>query len=207
MSYTEAWQTIVDDFVLCVDHEKVPPLDGYFSGYVKTGCDVAPADYRLVALTPDLLRCLITSSNCLTDCMFELQSKYQQFVPDDWGGHLEKGRRDLAVVGFNILEGAVLDIQELNPTTGYLDWAQPKLDSLEWARLLIHAVVDFGRHCQAKQIRLQPAHRQPIVAEAGADPPKSAEAQEELKQRYDSSARTAGFEFDPSLDCYVLNLA
>jgi len=207
MGFMEAWQAIVDDFVLCVDHEKLPPLSRFLSDYVKTGCDVAPADYRLVPLTPDLLRCLITSSNCLTDCMFELQSKYQQFVPDDWGGHMDKGRRDLAVVGFNILEGVVLEIQELNPTTAHLDWAQPKLDALEWERLLIRAVVDFGRHCQAKQIRLQPAHRQPIGAESAADPVKSAGLREELRQRYERIARESGFDFDRSLACFVLDLA
>jgi len=204
MSFTKAWQSIVDDFILCIDREKLPPLSGYFSDYVKSGCDVAPADYRLVPLTPDSLRCLITSSNCLTDCMFELQSKYQQFVPDDWGGHMDKGRRDVAVVGFNVLEGVVLDIQELNPTTAHLDWAQPKLDSLEWERLLIHAVVDFGRSCQAKQVRLLPAHRCPAGTEA--DAAKAAAVQEELRVRYDGSARACGFEYDQTLDRFVLNL-
>ena len=82
MSFTQVWQAIVGDFVLCVDQEKLPPLSGYFPDYVKSGCVVAPDEYRLVPLTPDSLRLLITSSDCLTDCMLELQSKYQQFVPD-----------------------------------------------------------------------------------------------------------------------------
>lgn len=207
MSFTEVWQAIVGDFVVCVDQEKVPPLSGYFPDYVKSGCELVADDYRLVPLTPDSLRLLITSSNCLTDCMFELQSKYQQFVPDDWGGHLEKGRRDLGVIGFNVQEGIVLDIREINKTSGYMDWAQPKLDSLHWERLLIRAVVDFGRYCQAKQVRLQPAHRCPIDAETAADPAKSAECREELKQRYDSSALASGFHFDETLDCFVLELS
>ncbi len=206
MSFTEVRQTIVHDFVFCVDHEKLPPLSGYFSDHIKSGCEAAPADYRLVPLTPAALRCLITSSNCLTDCMFELQSKYQQFVPDDWGGHMDKGRRDLAVIGFNILEGVVLDILELNPTTAHLDWAQPKLDALEWERLLIHAVVDFGRSCQAEQIRLLPAHRCPVGAEAEADGAKAVEFQDELKRRYDGSARTSGFIYDQTSDRFVLDL-
>ena len=206
MSFTQVWQAIVDDFVLCVDQEELPPLSGYFPDYVKSGSAVVPDDYRLVPLTPDSLRLLITSSNCLTDCMFELQSKYQQFVPDDWGGHLEKGRRDLGVIGFNVQEGIVLDIQEINKTTGYVDWAEPKLAALHWERLLIHAVVDFGRHCQAKQIRLQPAHRYPVDAETAADPAKLAECQEELLQNYDRSAQSSGFHFDEALDCFVLDL-
>ncbi|NLF70185.1 MAG: hypothetical protein GX575_14195 [Candidatus Anammoximicrobium sp.] len=203
MSFTEAWQTLVENFVLCIDHEKVPQLGGYFSEYVKSGCEVAAADFRLVPLTPDLLRCLITSSNCLTDCMFELQSKYQQFVPDDWGGHMDKGRRDLAVVGFDILEGVVLDILELNPTAAHLDWAQPKLDSLEWERLLIRAVVDFGRSCRARQVRVLPASGCPSKRGAATGVEESPEA---LKQRYDGAAEASGFEYDQTLDRFVLNL-
>lgn len=206
MSFTETWQAIVRDFVFCVDQEKVPPLSGYFPDYVKSGCTVVPDDYRLVPLTPDSLRLLITSSNCLTDCMIELQSKYQQFVPDDWGGHFDKGRRDLGVIGFNVQEGIVLDIQEINKTSGYSDWAEPRLDALHWERLLIHAVVDFGRYCQAKQVRLQPAHRYPISAETAADPAKLAECREALRHRYDSSAQASGFRFDEALDCFVLDL-
>ena len=138
--------------------------------------------------------------------MFDLQSKYQQFIPDGWGGHFERGSRDIGVIGFNILEGVVLDIGEINPTTSYVEWAQPKLNSLFWERLLIRAVVDFGRYCQAKQIRLPPAHRCSAEAEIVADPAKSEEFQQALKQRYDGSAQALGFDFDQSLDCFVLGL-
>jgi len=203
MSFAGVWQTLVRDFVLSVTEEKVPPLGGYFADYVKPDCEVAPDDYRLVALTPSTLRLVVTSSNCLTDCMFELQSKFQQFVPDDWGGHMEKGRRDLGVIGFNILEGPVLDIVEINKTDGYLDWAEPKLNALRWELLLIRAVVDFGRSCQAKQIRLQPAHAGLRETEAADVAPSQPGAQGESKQRYDAGANALGFAYDKNLDCFV----
>ncbi len=206
MSFADVRQSLVRDFVTCVETQQVPPLAGYFSEHVKSGCEVSLDDYRLVALIPSGLRYLVTSSNCVTDCMFELQSKYAQFVPDDWGGHMEKGRRDVGVVGFNILEGIVLDIQELNPTGAHLDWAQPKLNALQWERLLIHAVVDFGRSCGAKQIWLQPAHGCPVEPDVAADPVRLATARDELKQRYDDHATAAGFAYDPSVDRFVLNL-
>ncbi len=199
-------QALVRDFTFCVAEEKIPPLGGYFPGFVKSGCEAALDDYRLVALTPPALRYLVTSSNCLTDCMFELQAKYAQFVPDDWGGHMEKGRRDLGVIGFNILEGVVLDIQEINPTAAYLEWAEPKLNALEWERLLIHAVVDFGRSCGAKQIRLQPAHNYPAGVDVAAAAARLTEVRDALKQRYDANAKASGFEYDESVDRFVLEL-
>lgn len=206
MSFVDVRQSLVRDFISCVEDKKVPPLGGYFPDYVKTGCDVPLDDYRLVPLTSTSLRFLSTSSNCLTDCMLELQSKYQQFVPDDWGGHMEKGRRDLGVIGFNILEGVVLDIQEINPTAAYLDWAEPKLNALEWERLLIRAVVDFGRSCGAEQIRLQPAESYPAGADVAADPARLAQVRDALKQRYDANAKASGFEYDESVDRFVLEL-
>ena len=206
MSYADIRQSLVRDFASCVDEKRVPPLGEYFPDYIKSGCEVSLDDYRLVPLTATTLRFLVTSSNCLTDCMLELQSKYAQFVPDDWGGHMDKGRRDLGVIGFNILEGVVLDIQEINPTTAYLEWAEPKLNALQWERMLIHAVVDFGRSCGAKQVWLQPAHGCPVEVETAADPVRLAEVREALKQRYDDNATAAGFEYDESVDRFVLEL-
>ena len=203
MSFVDVWQSLLGDFLLSIKEEKVPPLSGYFADFVKSGCEVVPDDYRLVALTPASLQLVATWSNCLTDCMFELQSNFKQFVPDDWGGHMEKGRRDLGVIGFNILEGPVLDILEINKTGGYLDWAEPKLNSLEWERLLIRAVIGYGRSCGAKQIRLQPAHACPLGIEAAKDPAQRALLQEELKQRYDANATAMGFQYDPSIDRFV----
>lgn len=204
MGLVDVRQTLVRDFLLSVTDEKIPPLGGHFGDFVKPGCEVVPEDYRLVALTPDTLRFLITCSNCLTDCMFELQSKFAQFVPDDWGGHMEKGRRDLAVIGFNIQDGPVLEILEINKTTGYLDWAEPKLGALRWERLLIRAVVDFGRSCGARQIRLQPAHRCPLGIDAAAAPAEQTTLlRDELKQRYDASAVASGFAYDESLGWFV----
>lgn len=180
MSFAEVRQTLLRDFVLCVERQSVPPLNTYLPGYVQSGCTVAPDDYRLLPITSPVVRFANSSSDCLTDCMLDLQSKYQQFVPDDWGGHLEKGSRDIGVIGFNILEGVVLDILEINPTTSYVAWAEPKLNALDWRRLLIHAVVDFGRYCKAKQIRLQPHH--------------------------DGSAKASGFVYDQALNRFVLDL-
>jgi len=76
------------------------------------------------------------------------------------------------VIGFNIIEGVVLDIQEINQTTSLrrLGQAQAGLPLLGTSS--DRAVVDFGRSCQAKQIRLQPAHRYPAEAEVLADPAK-----------------------------------
>jgi hypothetical protein len=152
MHVAEAGRTLAREFIRLASEADVPPLAETFAEFVKTGHEAAPDDYRLVPLTPPCLRLLMTSSDCLTDCMFELQSRYQQFIPSDWGGHMEKGWRDLAVVGFNIEPGPVLDILELEPTTGFPEWAQPKLDALDWQRLLIRAVVDFGRACHAQQV-------------------------------------------------------
>jgi hypothetical protein len=207
MDFAELRQTLLRDFAFCVEKEKVPPLSECLPDYVKGGCEVAPDDYRLLPLTAPSLRFVNTSSHCLTDCMIDLQCKYRQFIPDDWGGHIEKGQRDLGVIGFNILEGVVLEILEINETGSFVDWAKPKLDSLHWERLLIQTVVDFGRSCEAKQIRLQPAHRYPVGAQVAADPARSAEVREVLKQRYDESAKACGFDYDPELDFFVLNLA
>ena len=180
MSFAEDRQTLLREFVLCVENQSVPPLSAYLPDYVKSGCTVAPDDFRLLPLTPPAVRFANTSSDCSTDCMLDLQSKYQQVVPDAWGGHLERGNRDIGVIGFNILEGVVLDILEINQTSSYIAWAEPKLNSLDWQRLLIHAVVDFGRSCQVKQVRLRP--------------------------EYDRSAQASGFVFDQRLDCFVLDL-
>jgi hypothetical protein len=180
MSFVEARQALLREFVFCVDRGNVPPLSEYLADYVKSGCTIEPGEYRLLALTPAVARFANTASDCLTDCMLELQSKYRQFVPDDWGGHFDKGSRDIGVVGFNILEGVVLDIQEINQTAAYVEWAAPKLDALQWERLLIRAVVDFGHFCRARQVRLQPPFAS--IAEAG------------------------GFVYDQELNCFVLNL-
>jgi hypothetical protein len=206
MGFAEVRRTLLRDFVLSVEQGKVPPLSGYLPDYVKSGFSVVPEDFRLLPLTPPALRFVNSSSHCVTDCLLDLQSKYQQFVPDDWGGHQEKGSRDLAVIGFNIREGLVLDILEIDKTTSFVDWAEPKLNSLDWERLLIHAVVDFGRYCQAQAVRLQPAHCYPAGTDVAADPTKLAEVQAELKQRYDGSARASGFVYDQGADCFVLDL-
>jgi hypothetical protein len=177
MSFAAVRQSLLRDFVLCVEAGNVPPLNTYFAHYVKDGCTAAADDYRLVPITASASRFANTSSGCLTDCLFDLQSKYQQLVPDDWGGHVEKGSRDIATIGFNIREGVVLDIQEIQEATAYVDWARPKLDSLAWQNLLIHAVVEFGRYCHVQQVCLQP--------------------------QYESSAKASGFVYDKALGCFV----
>lgn len=206
MSFAEVRETLLRDFVLSVERQQVPPLSGYLPDYVKPGGAIELDDYRLVPLTATALRFLLPSSLCLTDGMLELQSKYAQFVPDDWGGHFEKGSRGLGVIGFNIRDGIVLEIVEINPATSYAAWAASKLESLEWERLLIRAVTEVGRCWQAQQIRVQPAHRHPVSAELAADPARAAAFQEELKRTYDASAQACGFRWDQALDCFVLDL-
>lgn len=207
MALAEARRTLIRDFALGVGDAKVPSLEGYFADCVRAGCEAAADDYRLVPLTPIALRFLMTSSDCLTDGMIELQSRYEQFIPSDWGGHKDKGWRDIGVVGFNVEDGPVLDVLEINPTAGYLDWAEPKLNLLHWERLLVQAVVELGRCCGATQIRLQPAHAYPLGRDAADDPERLAQFEEELKQRYDGTANALGFKYDEGLDRFVLELA
>lgn len=202
MELAEARQSLVRDFVLVASQSNVLPLSDYFAEYVKAGGEANADDFRLVPLTPPCLRFLMTTSDCLTDCMFELQSRYQHFIPSDWGGHMEKGWRDLAVIGFNIEPGPVLEIEELEPTRGYPEWAEPKWDALEWSQLLIRAVIEFARACGVRQILMAPASRYPL----GRDQHDSAALQAELQQRYDDSARAMGFDFDPQRDRFTLVL-
>jgi len=206
MSFADVRQALLRDFAFCVEREYVPPLSSYLPDFVKSGYTVDPEDYRLVPLTASSLQFVDTSSNCLTDCMIDLQSKYKQFIEDNWGGRTEKGRREIGVIGFNILEGVVLQIQAIDETSCYGDWAGPIRSSLAWERLLIHAVVDFGRYCKARQVRLQPAHRCPVSASVDAQT-EAPEFQAGLKQRYDASAVACGFGYDPELDDFVLDLS
>ncbi len=207
MSFTEAKQALSREFATCVQQEKIPALDSYLPDYVKTGCTVDPGDYRLVPITTTSRRFFNASSDCVTDCMLELQCKYQQFIPDNWGGRTERGWRDIGVIGFNILDGDGLEILEINETRCHIEWAEPVRDPLNWERLLLHAVVDFGRTCKAGQIRLQPAHRcYPVGALVASSPESSAGFQEEAKQRYDGSAEAFGFEYDQASDSFVYDL-
>ncbi len=202
METAEARQSLVRDFVLVANQSNVLPLSDYFSQYVKAGGEADVDDFRLVPLTPPSLRFLMTTSDCLTDCMFELQSRYQQFIPSDWGGHMEKGWRDLAVIGFNVESGPVLEIEEVQRTTGYPEWAEPKWSALNWSQLLIRAVIEFGRACGARQVHLIPASRYPL----GRDEQNSAALLTELQQHYDDSARAIGFEYDSNRDRFTLVL-
>ena len=206
MDFAEVRQTLLRDFEFCVEREQVPPLSTYLPTYVKTDGTVAPEDYRLLPLTAGSLRFASTSSSCLTDCLLDLQAKYQHFIPDGWGGRMERGSRDIGVIGFNILEGVALDIVEINQTSTYLEWAETRLAPLYWERLLIHAVVAFGRSCQAQEVRLQPAHRYSGGVPLAADPAQAARIQEALRQTYDASAEALGFDFDQGRDCFVLKL-
>ena len=180
MTISEVRQAPIRDFMTCVDKDRVPPLDGYLQDYVKSGCAAESADYRLVPLAAPSLRFVQTASNCLTDCMFELQSKYEHFIPDGWGGRMERGWRDIGVIGFNIQEGITLDIQEINPTVCHEQWAETRLACLDWERMLIHAVVDFARSCQATQVTCHAT--------------------------YGDIAKQSGFEVAEAEDCLVLKL-
>ncbi len=206
MSFASVRQTLCRDFTSCFDQGKVPPLRGYLADYVKSGCTVVAEDFRLLPLTATSLRFLNATPNFLTDCLLELQSKFAEFVPDDWGGHLEKGHREIGVIGFNVLEADVLDIREIAPTTTFLGWAEPKLKSLEWEQLLLRAVIDFGRYCKAKQIRLRADSCSPVGSEQTADGEPPVESANDRKQISNDRARALGFEYDRELDCFVLNL-
>ena len=206
MNFSEAKQQLLHDFLFCVEKEKVPPLSQYFPDYVKHGAGISPDDYCLLPITATVLGPLTTSSDCLTDCMIELQSNYEEYIADALGGRTERGWRELGVIGFNVLEGIVLDILAIEKTTRHLDWADPKLDSINWERILIHAVVDCGRYCKAKQVRLQPAHQCPPSAEIKSDPARLDEFQTGLRQRHDDNARAFGFDYDKALDRFVFDL-
>jgi hypothetical protein len=181
MRLSELRQAPTRDFMTCVDEQRIPPLGDYLQSYVRSGSTVDPAEYRLVPLAAPSLRFVQTSSMCLTDCMLELQSKYEHFIPDGWGGRMDKGWRDLGAIGFDIREGLTLEIREINQTVCHEQWAEPRLACLDWKRLLVHAVVDFARSCQAKQVTCDAAYR--------------------------DVAEQSGFEYLESSDCCVLELA
>jgi hypothetical protein len=207
MISTETKQGLSEEFATCVQQEKIPPLDTYLSDYVQSGCAVESSDYRLVPITTTARRFYNASSDCVTDCMLELQCKYQQLIPDSWGGRMERGWRDIGVIGFNILDGGGLEILEINETNCHVEWAAPVRKPLYWERLLIRAVVDFGRTCGLEQIRLQPAHRCfPAGAFAAGSVESSAAFQEAAKQRYDGSAEALGFKYDQATDSFVFEL-
>jgi len=180
MTLTELRRDLIRDFMSCVDEGRVPPLSDYLQDYVKPGCAAESADYRSVPLAAPVLRFIQTASGCLTDCMFELQAKYERFIPDGWGGRVERGWCDIGAIGFNIREGITLDIQEINQTVCHEQWAAPRLACLDWQQMLVHSVVDFARSCQASQVTCHTA--------------------------YGDFAKRAGFEYTAAEDCLVLKL-
>ena len=207
MSCTEIRQSMANDFATCVQQERIPAVGSYLEEYVKPDCTVEPGDYRLVPITTTARRFFNGSSDCVADCMLELQCKYQQFILDDWGGRMDRGWRDLGVIGFNLLPDGRLEIVEINETKCHPEWAESVRSSLDWERLLIHAVIEFGRLCRAGQIVLQPAHRcYPVQTPAASSPERSADFQERARQRYDESAKACGFAYNPEEDCFVYAL-
>ena len=206
MSFSKAKEHLLSDFLFCVEKENIPSLGQYFSDCATNGGGTSPDDYYLLPITPTALGCLTTSSDCLTDGMIELRSNYKEYVTDELGGHTEKGWRELCVIGFNVLEGITLDIQALDRSPVHLEWVDSKLHSLDWGRVLISAVVDFGKYYKAKQVRLRPAHRCPPPEEIKSDPAKLDEFLIGLGQRHDDSARAFGFDYDKALDCFTLDL-
>ncbi len=180
MTPSEVRQAPIREFMTCVDQQRIPPLGDYLQDYVKSDCAADSAEYRLVPLAAPSLRFVQTSSMCLTDCMLELQSKYEHFIPDGWGGRMEKGWRDLGAIGFDIQEGLTLEIREINQTLCHEQWAEPRLACLDWQRLLVHGVVDFGRSCGATQVTCDAA--------------------------YSDVAKRSGFEYVESSGCFVLEL-
>jgi len=206
LSFSETRQQLLRDFLFCVEEEKIPPLGEYFADYVRSGGSVSPDEYRLFPITASALGWLATSSDCLTDCMIELQSKYEEQIADTMGGHTERGWREFGVAGFNILEGPTLDILAIEETTRRRDWAEPKLESIDWERVLLRAVVDFGRCAKARQVRLLPADLCPPSDEIKSDPAKLDAFRAGLKRRHDDNAKAFGFEYDKALERFVFDL-
>jgi hypothetical protein len=206
MSPTVTRQRLLHDFASCWESDQVSPLDSYLSDYVKDGCNVDVEEWRLVPLNATSVSVRGTSPDCLADCLIELQSKYQQFVPDDWGGRMERGWRYIGVIGFNILDDVVFDVQELCEATTHVDWAVPKMELLFWERVLLHAVVDYGRHCGAKQVRLPRTPCCPRRPTAVTESTAPTDVQQTLERRYKDSAKALGFVEDQQQNCFVLNL-
>ena len=206
MEFAEVKRHVLRDFLLCVEKETIPPLSQYFPEYVRNGGSISADDYRLLPVTAGALGSLITFAECLTDCIIALRSNYKEHVADELGGHVAKGWRELGVVGFNVLEGIVLDIVVIEKTTRHLDWADRKLEYMRWEGMLIHAVVDFGRYCEAKQVRLQPADQCPPSAEIKSNRARLDEFRTGLRERHDDNARAFGFDYDEALDRFVFDL-
>lgn len=207
MSCSEAKRSLARDFATCVQQETIPALESYLAEYVRPGCAVEAGDWRLVPLTTTARRFFNGSSDCVADCMLELQCKYQQFIPDDWGGRMDRGWRDIGVIGFNLLPDGNLEIVEINETQCHTEWAETVQNALDWERLLIRAVIDFGRRCGAARIRLQPARRcYPVELLAASSPQRSAAFQEQARRRYDGNAEVCGFGYDREDDCFVYTL-
>jgi hypothetical protein len=206
LGFSEAKQHVLRDFLFCVQNESIPALRQYFPDFVRNGGSLSPDDYRLFPITATALGCLTTSSDCLTDGMLELQARYEQRIPGEWGDYTERGWREVGVIGFNVLPGIVLDIVAIEKTTRPPDWADPKLEGLAWEQILIRAVVDFAQVCKAKQIRLQPGQQCPPSTEIRADPARLAAFQAAAKRRHDDNARASGFDHDEALHRFVFDL-
>jgi hypothetical protein len=206
MTFPETKERILHDFLFCVEKGTIPTLGGYLPSYLKRGATVSPDDYRLFPITATALGCLTTSSDCLTDCMMELQAKYEDYIPDEFGGRTLKGWREIGVVGFDVLQGMVLDILEIERTTWLPDWAEGRLGSIDWGRLLVHAVVDFGRYCGARQVRLQPAREWGPSAEGRPGSSGMRQLVVASIERDDDNARALKFGYDKALDRFVFDL-
>jgi len=203
MSFAEAKRALLRDLVFCVERGDVPPLADYLPDYVRSGCEATVDDYRLIPITAVSLRYMSTTSVCVTDCLVELQCKYEQFVADSFGGRKERGHREVATIGFNLLDGILLDVREIDRAGVFTDWVEEKLSCLDWQRLLLHTVVDMARFCQAKRVALQPAHCHPVERDVASDPKRLAEFQAALKQTHDDPARQFGFELDAEAERFV----
>jgi len=207
MQFTELRQSFWRELATSVDRQRVPALGTYLPNYVKDGSEVNSEDYRLVPITAASRRFFNTCSDCLTNCMIQLQCKSEQFVPDAWGGRIVRGWRELGVIGFEICPDDALEIREINETACHVQWAKSKSDPLFWERLLIHAVLEFARASGLKSVRLYPAHRSwPPSVLSPSSPESSPEFQQQMKHRYDGSAQALGFRYDEAADTFVLEL-
>ena len=108
----------------------------------------------------------------------QVQGAYGRRVGRSYGRGLARGWRNRFRCA---LEGIVLDILAIEETPWRRAWVGPKLNCIDWEGILIHAVVDFGNVCKAKQVRLQPADLCPPSLEIESDPARLDEFRREHK--------------------------
>ncbi len=99
----------------------------------------------------------------------------------------------LACLGFDVLKGRVIDIQQIQGKNG----KQEELSKIKWERMLLNMTLDWARKKGFREARILPAHRSDW---------KERVPIERLKRRYDTLAKRSGFTYDSELESYRLQL-